>query len=120
MTMASKNDRNRNWRFIVPCSILVLLFFISFQPMASGGQSAPTKLILKYSEQWSQSNHSHNETANETNTDAIKNPEDAACLVCHDTRGFIAWSTKSFDPGFKTPEIHKAGGASGPSCRACR
>lgn len=119
MNIAFKKHKIGNWRTIIPCLIMVPLFLMVFQPVANGGQSLPTDEIFKYSMQWSQSSHSHNAIANGTNNDAIKNAEDAQCLICHDTYGFITWSKKGFDTGFGTPKIQEAGGASGPGCIAC-
>ncbi|MCF8094496.1 MAG: hypothetical protein K9J79_03965 [Desulfobacteraceae bacterium] len=104
--------------FIGFFSLVVLISTPSFL-LASEQDSSNTPVILEYFQQWMESGHANPVLPNEINEGAIKLPEDAKCLICHDGKGFINWYYHDFSKEFETPEIHEAGGAYPNGCMTC-
>jgi hypothetical protein len=99
---------------ILVCGIAAVL------SRATGAEEGfSTANILTYLQQYSRSNHANNGLANEVNEDALKDPDDAACLKCHATQGFLQWATGGFDPKFKKFTALKKGSAQGANCLTC-
>ena len=112
--------KQKTGRFLTFFMIVLPLALLVCQTQAVAGQGVNTKTVLKYAEEWMESNHSHNAVANGTNDDAIRtNGEDAMCLRCHDTVAYVKWAETGFNNDWETAPVHDAGGASGPNCVAC-
>ncbi len=85
--------REREPFLIVLLLTAFILFGVGRGVNASDSKNIDTGQMLKFFQEWQESKHPSTRLIYSGD---IKLPDDAMCLVCHDSAGFLQWAQKGF------------------------